>query len=251
MKSSRISGKTKTSSRTLKSESSATDKASVVNTALSIKDLPPEWRPPDPQSPRGRILNAARILFAQYGLSGSSTRAIAEQANVNLAMIHYYFGSKEALYERVLAQEFLYIMQQMSKLMRSDMPPHEIILTIPQRIMTVLRGHPVWLMFLRHEVAFGGTHLMRALKSLGGLGPLGLRQHFDTLYAQAVAQKKLRAFPVDPLREMLITVSWGGVFMQPFFQYIFERDLNNEAVWKEWQVTLDTLLRKGLLPEGV
>lgn len=215
-----------------------------------FKDLPPEWQPPDPASPRGRILHAARKLFALRGLSETSTRAIAEEAGVNLAMIHYYYGSKDALYERVLAQEFITVMQRMSKLMKLAMPPHEIILTIPTRIMTVLRDHPVWLTFLRHEVAFGGAHMFRALKNLGGLGPLGLRQFFDTVYAEAVAQKRLRSLPADPLRELLITISWGGVFLQPFFQQMFERDLSDEAVWTEWQTTLDALLRRGLLLES-
>ncbi len=69
--------------------------------------LPPELALPEPDSPPGRILNAARDLFAEQGFNGTSTRAIAEASQVNLAMIHYYFGSKEQLYERTLAAEVL------------------------------------------------------------------------------------------------------------------------------------------------
>ena len=50
------------------------------------------------------ILNAAERVFAESGFHGATTRAIAEQAQANAALIHYYFGSKEALYEAVIAR---------------------------------------------------------------------------------------------------------------------------------------------------
>lgn len=50
------------------------------------------------------ILDAAEVVFADNGFHGATTRAIAEQARANAALIHYYFGSKEALYEAVVAR---------------------------------------------------------------------------------------------------------------------------------------------------
>lgn len=44
-------------------------------------------------------MEAAEKLFAEQGFAGTSVRDIAEAANVNLAMISYYFGSKEKLME--------------------------------------------------------------------------------------------------------------------------------------------------------
>jgi AcrR family transcriptional regulator len=215
-----------------------------------LHELPPEWRPPDPAAPRGRILKAARSLFAQHGLTATTTRAIARQAGVNLAMIHYYYGSKDALYERVLAQEFIVVVQGMSAHLPPDLPEHEIIITLPIRIMSVLRHNPTWITLLRHEVAAGGEHVLKALKSLGGLGPLGLRQFFDHTYAQAVASGRLRALPVNPLRECLLALSWGTVLMQPFFQQMFQSNLSDETTWTEYHETLDALLRRGLLAEN-
>lgn len=45
------------------------------------------------------IMEAAEELFAEKGFNGTSVRDIAEKANVNLAMISYYFGSKDKLFE--------------------------------------------------------------------------------------------------------------------------------------------------------
>lgn len=46
-----------------------------------------------------QIIEAAEKLFSEKGFNGTSVRDIAEQAGVNLAMISYYFGSKEKLME--------------------------------------------------------------------------------------------------------------------------------------------------------
>ncbi len=48
------------------------------------------------------ILFAAEKLFARKGFRGTSTREISREANVNISMISYYFGSKEQLYEKLL-----------------------------------------------------------------------------------------------------------------------------------------------------
>jgi AcrR family transcriptional regulator len=51
---------------------------------------------------REHILIAAEELFAEKGFDGTSVRDIAQHAGVNLAMISYYFGSKEKLLESLV-----------------------------------------------------------------------------------------------------------------------------------------------------
>jgi TetR/AcrR family transcriptional regulator len=55
----------------------------------------------DPEA-RGRILAAAEELFAARGFAGTSIRDIARKAGVTGAMLHYYFGNKESLYNTLL-----------------------------------------------------------------------------------------------------------------------------------------------------
>jgi TetR/AcrR family transcriptional regulator len=52
---------------------------------------------------RGRILGAAEKVFARAGFNGATMAAIAEGAGLPKANLHYYFGSKQALYREVLA----------------------------------------------------------------------------------------------------------------------------------------------------
>jgi len=48
------------------------------------------------------ILQVAEKLFAEVGFDGTSIRDIAKEANINIAMISYYFGSKEKLLEALI-----------------------------------------------------------------------------------------------------------------------------------------------------
>ena len=65
---------------------------------------PPSGRPPGSKrlANEARILKAAEEVFATAGFSGARTAAIARRAGVPKANLHYYFGTKEALYRRLL-----------------------------------------------------------------------------------------------------------------------------------------------------
>jgi AcrR family transcriptional regulator len=56
---------------------------------------------------KDHILDVAEKVFAELGYEGASTRLISGEANVNMAMLNYYFGSKEgvflAIFERRIA----------------------------------------------------------------------------------------------------------------------------------------------------
>ena len=54
-----------------------------------------------------KILDCAEALFAREGFKGVSIRRISAEAQCNQAMIHYYFGSKENLYQEVFKSRWL------------------------------------------------------------------------------------------------------------------------------------------------
>lgn len=55
---------------------------------------------------KDRILDAAEELFAEHGFAATSMRQLTQAAGVNLAAVHYHFGSKEALAFAVIARRF-------------------------------------------------------------------------------------------------------------------------------------------------
>jgi AcrR family transcriptional regulator len=54
------------------------------------------------------ILEHALELFAEKGFEGTSIRDLAARADVNVAMVNYYFGSKEKLFERLVEYKATY-----------------------------------------------------------------------------------------------------------------------------------------------
>lgn len=62
-------------------------------------------RPPKegggPEAMRERILDAGEALFAEHGFDGVTVRQITRKANVDVALAHYYFGSKRGLFDAV------------------------------------------------------------------------------------------------------------------------------------------------------
>ena len=51
---------------------------------------------------RQAILEAAEKLFCETGYEGTSTRQIAKESGANMAMINYYFGSKEGVFVEIM-----------------------------------------------------------------------------------------------------------------------------------------------------
>jgi AcrR family transcriptional regulator len=55
----------------------------------------------NPGSTKAKILKSSEELFARHGYDGTTTRDIAEAADVNIAQVHYHWGSKEELWNAV------------------------------------------------------------------------------------------------------------------------------------------------------
>lgn len=73
-----------------------------------------------------QIIETAETLFAEKGFNGTSVRDIAEKAQVNLAMISYYFGSKEKLLEALFTYRGEHIKLKLEGLIgSSDKTPME------------------------------------------------------------------------------------------------------------------------------
>ncbi len=63
-------------------------------------------RPSDSIDARQKLIEHARELFTVMAYDKVSTRLIASRAGVNVAMIRYYFGSKEGLFETMVRETF-------------------------------------------------------------------------------------------------------------------------------------------------
>src|SRR6201992_1534962 len=56
---------------------------------------------------KDHILDVAERVFSDLGFDGASTRMISGEAGVNMAMLNYYFGSKEGLFLAIFERKIL------------------------------------------------------------------------------------------------------------------------------------------------
>lgn len=63
-------------------------------------------RAPADNATRTRIVHAAEEILAEHGLEGLSLRTVTTRASVNLASVHYYFGSKDGLVTAIVREHF-------------------------------------------------------------------------------------------------------------------------------------------------
>lgn len=78
----------------------------MARKTIAKKPKPAAARPRRASRPNlpERILDVAEELFGRVGYGGATTRAIASRARVNVGQLHYYFESKRAIFEAVVAR---------------------------------------------------------------------------------------------------------------------------------------------------
>jgi len=78
-----------------------------------------------PVESRAAILQAAAHEFAEHGIAGARTDAIAKEAKVNKALLYYYFRDKETLYAAVLEEAFSGLKATVFRVLDGDLAPRE------------------------------------------------------------------------------------------------------------------------------
>ena len=81
--------------------------------------------PAIPDSTEQRIFDAAHQIFVQKGLDGAKMQEIADHAGINKALLHYYYRTKEKLYETVAKAIINRAIPTIQRLVESDEPLRE------------------------------------------------------------------------------------------------------------------------------
>ncbi len=94
---------------------------------------------------KGAILTAAEMLFCSAGYEGTSTRQIAKQAGANMAMINYYFGSKEGVFMGIMTDRIASFAVQLQTISEEETTSieklHRIIEGLVDRILANVSFH--------------------------------------------------------------------------------------------------------------
>ena len=82
------------------------------------------------------ILKAAEMLFAEFGFEGTSTRQIAKESGANMAMINYYFGSKEGVFLEIMEDRICGFKTQLNQINEEQIPAKEKLLKVVDQYTT-------------------------------------------------------------------------------------------------------------------
>ena len=99
------------------------------------------------------IIDAAQKLFAVHGFDGTSVRDIAHEAGINVAMISYYFGSKEKLLESLVLYRISDMQLQLESLSTEDISPIEKIEKLIQFYISRINSNRCMYQILHFEVS--------------------------------------------------------------------------------------------------
>lgn len=158
-------------------------------------------------SAEDRIKAAARTIFLKKGFAASRTRDIADEAGLNIALLHYYFRSKENLFGIVMTeilQQFAYGVLEMLNDTTTDL--QEKLATLSGRYIDLLTEQPELPLFILTEIHSNPGKLIAKL----GVREALMRSVFMKQFLELSTMKKT---PVSPVQLFLSVL---GMTVFPF-----------------------------------
>src|SRR4051812_47581163 len=113
-----------------------------------------------------KIKNAARTLFTRKGYAATRTRDIAEEAGINLALLNYYFRSKEKLFDLVMMENVQQLLIGIKAILydESTTLAKKTELIVANYIL-LLRSQPDLPLFILHEMKANPAKLGAAIQA--------------------------------------------------------------------------------------
>lgn len=222
----------------------------------SAKPAPKQKSPPTTKRPprapgrpaasdtdqRTRLLDAALRCFARTGISATTLRAIASEADVTPALVNYYFGNRERVVDAVIEERFLPLLGGMRHAVETaGDDPARLIAGFIAAVGALVEAHP-WFpaLWVREVLSEGGALRTLLIERVGPMLPQQLARRFAAAQARGALNPDL-----DP---RLLVVSLIGLTLfpiagRPLWQGIFNTgDLGFDAL----QTHVLTLLHRGL-----
>ncbi len=98
------------------------------------------------------ILEAARKVFIIKGLEGARMQEIADEAGINKALLHYYFRSKEKLFNHIFETAINGVFDVINESIHEEGDVFVFIETFVDNYLTTLRANPFIPNFIFNEI---------------------------------------------------------------------------------------------------
>lgn len=99
-----------------------------------------------------QILNAAKNVFQTKGMDGARMQEIADTAGINKAMLHYYYRSKQLLFEAVFKNAFSLLAPQLNAILNDDSTVEDKVKNFTSNYISFIIKHPYLPNFIIQEL---------------------------------------------------------------------------------------------------
>lgn len=206
----------------------------------------------EPRDTRERILQAALEEFADKGKDGARMQGIADRAEVNKALLHYYFRSKDELYHEVIRDFLSQVLENITHVQPNPADMEGTIKAVIDAYMGMIHENPKFPRIMLRQMLDGESLDTFFDKIFPAEGIVPLRDNalatIQTLQSRGVLRD------VDP-RACLLMLLGSMVFYfvgLPLAQFNWPSLKEDEATFFEnYKATIATVLTHGLLKEGI
>jgi AcrR family transcriptional regulator len=113
------------------------------------------------------ILDAAKRVFLNKGFGGARMQEIADEAGINKALLHYYFRSKDKLFDAIFREAFMEFTPRIGELILSDKPFLEKIWGFVDVYIEMLLANPHVPIFVMSELHQNPQRLISIVQNSG------------------------------------------------------------------------------------
>lgn len=168
-----------------------------------------------------KIKEAAIKVFTRKGKDGARMQDIADEANINKAMLHYYFRNKQKLFEIVFEEKLMELFSTFQIIMDSDLNFEEKIRKFIDIEIDMLSQYPTLPMFVLNEIGKKPEMLEEKYSSKG---PKLIKEAFTIMVEKEIVEGNIRK--VDP-RQLLINLMSMCIYpilAKPVIQMVLDAD---------------------------
>ena len=154
-----------------------------------------------------KLKEAARRVFTQKGYAATKVRDIAAEANINLALVNYYFRSKEKLFELIMVETIQQLFERIKPIINDESTSIiQKIESIVDHYLDLLIANPDFPLFIVNELMSGANRLPIMTDN----GKLFFHSHFVKQLAALRVEGKINFHPVNIMMNMI------GMIIFPF-----------------------------------
>jgi AcrR family transcriptional regulator len=112
------------------------------------------------------ILNVAQEVFLKKGMDGTRMQEIADEAGINKSLLHYYYRTKQKLFQKVFKVAFKHFFPTIKSNITSDKTLFEKIEAFVEAYYTLLQKNPYIPAFVIHEMNRDSDNIAELFKSI-------------------------------------------------------------------------------------